>query len=1126
MKTLKRFLLCRLWQFQFGRGKSFLFILFSGLLLCSSPGLDLSAAEESSNYNITQYKVISLYNIQAEQGIKYLSDLKLGTVSQIRGTNALLVTALPYELNKAAVILRLVDAKEQFVVRSLFSASRVHALPSNERIASVAAAGISDGVSIGSFSRPPSDVASTRAIVDIHNNMVIVVAPASRVDTIVSAIEAIVGPGLIDNNRNARENSISPAGGPRTEPGFNTRITSSVVGTRRSPMKVSSVDRANDPGIPLLTRQADSRLASVDANLPDISDLVEDLQSAIGGSDTTAVAQQRSEPVPATVAEALASPYKLPPIPDGEAVLSETLPDKIDIVYLLGLVGAYLNLDFVYDPAKVKGDVTLMLQGKLKGYIKVKDLYPLLETVLKFKGFVMTRHDGNIVTVVPQDEALDIDPTLLEAPDGAIEYGDMVVTRTFKLKYIDTTSASNLLTNMKLGVNISEIAEAQILIVTEFVYRMPRVEALLALVDRPGELRKFRFRQLRYTMARNLAPKLQTLAEQLGTVSITIAEQPTEETPTVARLPNETEANYQRRLALVRQRAAQLRAQQAAARGRTTVAKPAETAEPTVYLDADERTNRILMIGVEKQLKEVQELIDALDVEQQDLRTLGLYKIKHVGAEDVRNKLEELGMIGPKPETTPTRLTSPTAAARTPVTKPEVASTEFGFTTAEALLEEPQVVVIEATNSLLVNATPEQHIRIATIINYVDSQMDLEEMPYQLYPLENQSPDHLAEVLQSLIQETVQTQNKEGKIEQQVVKRREEEIVIVPDPNTFSLIVYANKKNQEWIGNLIEKLDKRRPQVLIDVTLVEISKTNAFNFDLNLIQSFPNLVATSGLANTIIPGADSVPPFTSNDIISKLNSSGRDRFIDLQSNSGSGIGFYGDKHINALLTAIQEKNYGRILAKPKILVNDNMEGVISTTDTTYVTKTSSIPVTSGAAGQETSLIQTSTEFEGYDAGITLTITPHISEGDLLRLDINLTRSDFGAITGLRPPDTTQSEINTKVTVPNGSTIILGGLLKLNQTKGGTKVPILGDVPLIGGLFRGINNNDVQKKLYVFVKAEIIRPEETAYAKGGLERISEVNKKAFEQHEEEFQKYQDWPGIKPRPVDPLKVLEAQ
>jgi general secretion pathway protein D len=264
----------------------------------------------------------------------------------------------------------------------------------------------------------------------------------------------------------------------------------------------------------------------------------------------------------------------------------------------------------------------------------------------------------------------------------------------------------------------------------------------------------------------------------------------------------------------------------------------------------------------------------------------------------------------------------------------------------------------------------------------------------------------------------------------------------------------------------------------------------------------------------------------SGNLVSKLTSSSRNRFVDLQADSGSGIGFYGDRHINALLTAMQQKNYGRVLAKPKILVNDNMEGVISTTDTTYVTKTSSIPVTTGAAGQQTSLIQTATEFEPFDAGITLTIMPHISEGDLLRLDINLIRSDFGIISGEKPPDKTQSEINTKVTVPNGCTIILGGLLKLNQSKGGSKVPILGDIPLVGGLFRGVNNSDIQKKLYIFVKAEVIRPEDTAYAKSDLERISERNRQAFEQHEDQFQKYQDWPGIKPKPIDPLKVLEAE
>ena len=101
------------------------------------------------------------------------------------------------------------------------------------------------------------------------------------------------------------------------------------------------------------------------------------------------------------------------------------------------------------------------------------------------------------------------------------------------------------------------------------------------------------------------------------------------------------------------------------------------------------------------------------------------------------------------------------------------------------------------------------------------------------------------------------------------------------------------------------------------------------------------------------------------------------------------------------------------------------------------------------------------------------------------------------------------------------------MVKLNQNKGGGKVPILGDLPLVGGLFRTINNSDIQSKLYVFVKAEIIRPEgELAHGMKDLTQISDRNRMAFEKHEMEFQKYQDWPGIEPKPVDPPKVLEAQ
>ncbi len=389
------------------------------------------------------------------------------------------------------------------------------------------------------------------------------------------------------------------------------------------------------------------------------------------------------------------------------------------------------------------------------------------------------------------------------------------------------------------------------------------------------------------------------------------------------------------------------------------------------------------------------------------------------------------------------------------------------------------------------------------MIKHVDVAARDEAIPYEIYFLENQEPNHVAEVLQKILQEV--TQDKAAKIEK-TVRRIEEQIIIVPDPGTFSLIVYASKKNQDWIGKMVKALDKRRPQVLIDATLVEITKTEAFTYDLNLLASAPDIAATAGISHATATGAVRMA----------------------QSDSGLFTAFYGDEHIQALLQAMQSKNYGRVLAKPKILVNDNEAGNIKTTDITYVETSSSIPVTSGAGGNQTNLIQTAVKYEPYEAGITLDITPHISEGNLLRLDVSLTRSDFlETADTTKPPNKRSNEVTTKVTVPDGSTIILGGLVKLNQNKGGTKVPILGDIPLVGGLFRSINNKDTQNKLYVFVKAEIIRPSErTGRGLDELTAISERDREAFEGHEAEFQQHQDWPGLKPKPTEPQRVLDAR
>jgi len=451
------------------------------------------------------------------------------------------------------------------------------------------------------------------------------------------------------------------------------------------------------------------------------------------------------------------------------------------------------------------------------------------------------------------------------------------------------------------------------------------------------------------------------------------------------------------------------------------------------------------------------------------------------------------------------------------------------FAAAEVLAqepqaEEPQVVIVESTNSLLVNATAEQHLQIATIIGYVDCETEEALIPYVVYPLENQDPEDLYGVLERLIRETVTQAGEKGAKIVTTTKRLEEDIIIIPDAKTYSLIVYASKKNQQWIGSLINKLDEYRPQVLLDVTLVEITKNDEFNYDLNVISSFPDLVYTSGLTGTIIGGESAI---TSKSIIDKLDSFGKDRFIDLQSDSGVGTGFYGDRHINVLLTAMHEKGYGRVLARPKLLVNDNEEGTIKTEETIYITR-EKVTYRKGAVGVEDIPI-TEKLFEPYQAGIQLDIEPHISKGDQLRLKITMTRKDFRitkeVITEKKPPDLVTSDITTVVTVPDGKTIILGGLERLSQSKGGTKVPILGDIPLLGGLFRGISNKDTQSRLYVFVKAHILRPGEEIPGVSDVEIVSAKNRATFEKYEEEMQKYEDWPGIKPKPMDPVRVLEA-
>lgn len=1267
-------------------------------------------------------EIVELKATPPERARGLLSQLGLDTASTLPEGQALALGGSPDERRKAHTILDLVDTRGEYAVETLTPVAEARSIPANDHIAEL----LGD-ISIGTFAHPPARGDKPRAIIDIHGESVVAIAPAYLQREIVALVR--FGPSALQQIRGETAPQQSPA--PEAPEPLPPEPVAQAVSEQNEPSPGPSIAKDTSPEVLaalILPEPSEPSVLGVQVDAPtepaptpprepepveptaseeiivrpDGPDVIagpplatdKPRQEDVGDLTPMEAAPRRE---PEQVARTVPN-YEPAPLANGEDVLELDLPEKLEVIQLLDLAAEYLNLDYMYDPEKIRGhSVSLRLHGKLQGTVRVRELYPLLESVLKFKGFAMTCHKDNLVTIVPVTDALEVDPALLDPVSTTLGAGDMVVTRVFDLQYVNTASAMNLLEAMKLSVAASPIEETKTLIVTCYAHRMTRIERLLDMVDRPGRPKEFRYRQLKHTMAGILAKKVEALAAELQTVPVQIA--PVERSTSSPVLTANTPPRLASGFNLPPDRT-------------DSIDSPRKG---TVYLDTDERTNRILMIGHAEQLVMVESLVDALDVAQHDprilklygivhltavdarrkleeldiinrsskaagtvpavfasktssstsvdggsvaeqvvmeeiqvtvleatnsllvnasdgqhariktvlenidvappdLRTFRVYDIRYVKADDVKKKLSELGLFGKKGSSSTAATASPSPSSlggdsealessvaleaqvivREATNSLVVNATEEQHARIEAVVElvdvvqqdlrtlkvydiqhvdaqevkkkldefellgatheaaiepiafakpstpsnpgtsppavsdtrleaspaaqEPQVVVLESTNSLLINATDFQHVQIANVIKHVDAAVRQEAIPYEIYFLENQDPETLAEVLGKLIQKTVA--GKEDKIEK-AVRRREEDIVIVPDKGTFSLIVYASKRNQDWISKLITALDKRRPQVLIDVTLVEIRKTDEFNYDLNLITSIPNLADTGGQTGSFPIGEGST-------VTDKLLQPGtRSQFVDLQANAGAGTGFYADLHVNALLTAMQARNYGRVLAKPKVLVNDNETGTITTADTTYVAKKSSIPVTSGASGTQSSLIETALDYEPYDAGITLGITPHISEGQLLRLEITLTRSDFTSITGDKPPDQTSSDINTVVTVPDGKTIILGGMLKLNQEKGGNKVPILGDLPLVGGVFRSVANSDIQSKLYVFVRAEIIRPTDAlAETPGDLERISERNRTAFEEHEAEFQGYQNWPGIKPKPIKPRSVLEAQ
>lgn len=301
------------------------------------------------------------------------------------------------------------------------------------------------------------------------------------------------------------------------------------------------------------------------------------------------------------------------------------------------------------------------------------------------------------------------------------------------------------------------------------------------------------------------------------------------------------------------------------------------------------------------------------------------------------------------------------------------------------------------------------------------------------------------------------------------------EASVYADDGLNALVVRAEPSLLQELEGVIEQLDIRRAQVLIEAAIVEISDSTdnklgiqwaLFDKGASIPGAFTNFgeigVSTANILGAIA-GKDS-----GNDLdVSQLAPSNGITFgFGEQKNSGVSWG--------ALIQALEGDAGTNVLSTPKVITMDNQESSIIVGE--------NIPIVTGqssSGGSSTS--NPFTTIERQDIGVKLVVTPSISEGDLVRLEIEQEISGVSESTTASDIVTTKRQIKTNVLADNGETIVLGGLITDNVTESESKVPLLGDIPFLGALFRSTSKKVTKQNLLVFLRPTILRDKESTRA---------------------------------------------
>jgi len=321
-----------------------------------------------------------------------------------------------------------------------------------------------------------------------------------------------------------------------------------------------------------------------------------------------------------------------------------------------------------------------------------------------------------------------------------------------------------------------------------------------------------------------------------------------------------------------------------------------------------------------------------------------------------------------------------------------------------------------------------------------------------VYYLENTDATEMAKVLDGVVKGiSAQATPAPGAGAPQASPFESGKVTITPDKASNSLVIMASPNDYNNLTQVIKKLDRRSKQVFVQVLIAEVSldKSNDLGVELGVLGG--------GSPNSSLTIAGLYDPLNSLSTVGGIIATG---------NNGALTPNVTAKPLNvtAVLKALDKNGLVNILSTPNILTSDNKEAEINVGE--------NVPF-QGAATQST--FGTTQSVERKDIGINLKIKPQISEGDYVRMDINQEISAVKASKG-QAIDlvTTKRSAKTSVVVKDKETVVIGGLIQDSEQETVSKVPLLGDIPLLGWFFKSKNKTRSKTNLVILLTPHIVK----------------------------------------------------